>query len=351
MKILIINPFGIGDALFTVPVVRAIKEKYPDSFVGYWCNERVGELVESIPGINKIFPLSRGDVKRVYRGLKRGVALVCLISQIRKERFDVAFDFSLDSRYGLWSKLAGIKKRVGFDYKGRGRFLADKINLKGYFGKHVIEYNLDLLRLINIEPKDKSLKIAVSGEDKNKARSTLKEYGVAATDLLIGVAPGGGASWGKDAIYKQWPAEKFAEVVDRLIKDSNVKVVLLGSADEKPIADIVRKNNNRIIDLTGKLSLRELAAVISELKVLVCNDGGPLHMAVALGVKTVSLFGPVDEKVYGPYPPSAEHIVVKKDVSCRPCYKDFRFTGCSNDRRCLDDIDVDEVFEKVKNLS
>ena len=104
------------------------------------------------------------------------------------------------------------------------------------------------------------------------------------------------------------------------------------------------------LDLTGKLNLKELAAVINESKLLICNDGGPLHMAAALGVKTVSVFGPVDEAVYGPYPPDAKHVVVKKDLPCRPCYKDFRFTGCVNNRRCLEGITVDEVYGQIKGL-
>ena len=378
MKIIIINPFGIGDVLFTTPVIRAIKDRHPNSFIGYWCNERVGELLCGEPSIDKIFPLSRGDIKRIYREskginrvLKGFIALLSLIRKIRKEKFDIAFDFSLDSRYGLWSKLARIKKRIGLDYKGRGRFLTDKIALKAYAGKHVIEHDLDLLKFINIEPRCKSPDLVASEKDKAKARGILKEYGVATTDILIGVAPGGGASWGKDAIYKQWSAEKFAEVVSALGKN-NVTVVLLGSVEDKEIAEIVRgrgqtqsAHNRRvgsdpiplgsdpippIIDLTGKLNLKELAAIISELKLLICNDGGPLHMAVALGVKTVSIFGPVDEKVYGPYPSSAKHIIIKRDLSCRPCYKDFRFTGCSNNRKCLEDITVDEVFVQVKGL-
>ncbi|MDO8488776.1 MAG: glycosyltransferase family 9 protein [Candidatus Omnitrophota bacterium] len=363
-----------------MPVVKALKDRYPDCFIGYWCNERVGELLAGNPGINKAFPLSRGDIKRVYKGLKGGAALISLIGQIRRERFDIAFDFSLDSRYGLWSKLAGIKKRVGFDYKGRGRFLTDKVRLAGYSGRHVVEYNLDLLRIIDIDTSSPGLdkadnsrtgrgcapySLEVSEENHIKARNILKEYGAAATDLLIGVAPGGGASWGKDAVYKQWPAEKFAEVANKVAKKLNAKVVLLGSAEEKPLAEIVEKMGQTqsahdrrdgsdpifpIIDLTGKLSLKELAAVISELKILICNDGGPLHMAAALGVKTVSMFGPVDEKVYGPYPPDAKHIVVKKDLPCRPCYKDFKFTSCLNNRKCLEEITVDEVFEKAKQL-
>jgi len=294
-------------------------------------------------------------------------------SRIRRERFDVAFDFSLDSRYGLWSKLAGIKKRIGLDYKGRGRFLTDKAGLEEYSGKHAVEYYLDLLNFIDLNCSahlNVRYSLEVSEEDHIKAKKILAENGIVSSDLIIGIAPGGGASWGKDAIYKQWPAEKFAEVASRLVKELNAKVVLLGSMDESPLTDIVsgkmgqsQSTRNRqdgtvpifhgsdpFLDLTGKLNLKELAAIISELKLLICNDGGPMHMAVALGVKTVSIFGPVDEVVYGPYPSDAKHVVVKKNLPCRPCYKDFRFAGCSNNRKCIEDITVDEVFEEAKSL-
>ena len=403
-KFLIINPFGIGDALFTTPVIKTLKDKHPDCFIGYWCNERVGDLLKNNTKIDKVFALSRGDIKRIYRSpLSRITVLFKLIREIRRERFDIAFDFSLDSRYGLWSKFAGIKKRIGLDYKNRGRFLTDKVKLAGYSGKHVVKYYLDLINFMDPHYRVSSsvpYSLEVSAEDRIKARGILKECGVTATDLLIGVIPGGGASWGRDAIYKQWSAEKFAELTDRLIKDLNVKVVLLGSIDEKSIADIVEKivlscprkrasidsrfrgndgrgipagvypresgggndneialaasrprnDDDRLINLTGKLNLKELAAAISELKLLICNDGGPLHMAVALGIKTVSIFGPVDEIVYGPYPSDAKHVVVKKNLPCRPCYKDFRFARCSNNRKCLEDITVGEVYEQVRGL-
>ena len=269
----------------------------------------MGELLVSNPKIDRVFTLSRGDIKRIYKNspLKRLTALFKLINEIRKERFDIAFDFSLDSRYGLWSKLAGIKKRIGLDYKGRGRFLTDKVKLAGYSGKHVVEYYLDLLSFIDpncrghfpafggtpFQQGNVPYSLEVSKESRIEVRSILKEYGVTATDLLIGVSPGGGASWGRDAIYKQWPAEKFAQLIDRLIKDLNAKVVLLGSAEEKPIAEIMGKRKRGqtqrkmgqiqltydrrdesdpffldpfFLDLMGKLNLKELAAAISELK-------------------------------------------------------------------------------------
>ncbi|MDP3791496.1 MAG: glycosyltransferase family 9 protein [Candidatus Omnitrophota bacterium] len=358
-KFLIINPFGIGDVLFTTPVIKAIKEKHPGSYIGYWCNERVGELLKGNPDISKVFPLSRGDIKRIYKGLKginkglKGLgALSGLIMGIRRERFDAAFDFSLDTRYGLWSKLAGIKKRIGFDYKARGRFLTDRIVLTGYSGKHVVEYYADLLKLIEVYPKDKSLYLNVSDENKANARRRLSQSGVDLSRPVIGIAMGGGASWGKDAFYKQWPAENFGQLAQKISREAGAHIVLLGSSDEKLLAGkiIDIAGNKNIADLTGKFDLEELAAAIKELSILVCNDGGPLHMAVALGVSTVSIFGPVDEKVYGPYPPGQKHAVIKKDVSCRPCYKDFRFNGCDNDRRCLEDVSVDEVFQKVKDM-
>ena len=229
-KFLIINPFGIGDVLFTTPVIRAIKEKYPDSFVGYWCNERVAPLLRNNPYIDKIFPVSRGDIKRVYKGLKKFVVLLNLIREIRRERFDAAFDFSLDSRYGLWSKLAGIKKRIGFDYKGRGRFLTAKIDLKGYSARHVVEYYSDLPKFINIESGNKTLELTVSKENEIKAKEILSRSGIKPASLVIGVAMGGGASWGRDAIYKQWPAEKFGQLAEKLMKDLKARVILLGSA-------------------------------------------------------------------------------------------------------------------------
>jgi len=355
-KFLIINPFGIGDVLFTIPVIRALKEKYPGSFIGYWCNERVGGLLKNDPDINKVFDLSRGDVKRLYKGLKRSAVLFGLVGRIRKERFNATFDFSLDSRYGLWSKLAGIRKRIGFNYKGRGRFLTDRINLAGYSDKHVVEYYCDLLKFTGIkdQPAEKGLSysLKVSEENAARARDILKECGITSYGSIVGIAMGGGASWGKDALYKQWPAEKFGELAEKLSAETKAPVLLFGSVSEKPLAKTLmgRAKNNNIIDMTGRLSLEEFAAMIRELKLLICNDGGPLHMAVALGANTVSVFGPVDEKIYGPYPPNKKHIVVKKDISCRPCYKNFRFNGCSNDRRCLEDITVDEVYEKVKEL-
>ncbi len=273
------------------------------------------------------------------------------MSAIKKEHYTVAFNFSLDHRYALIAKLLGIKKIIGYDYKGRGRFLTDKIGLDGYNSRHIIEYYLELLKFVSIIPDEKRLSLAVLDENKEKAKQILAKAGVQKTDMLVGIAPGGGASWGKDAYLKHWPAERFAHLADLIIDELKAKVIILGDEKEAPIAQIIRNSMRNIpIDLIGKTNLEEFVGIISNLKILVANDGGPLHTAVALGVKTVSIFGPVDDLVYGPYPKSESQIVIKQNLSCRPCYNNFRLKKCLNDLKCIQGITVSEVFSAVKKL-
>jgi ADP-heptose:LPS heptosyltransferase len=103
--------------------------------------------------------------------------------------------------------------------------------------------------------------------------------------------------------------------------------------------------------LVGRTSLEELSAVINNLHILIANDGGPLHIAAALGKKTVSFFGPVDPKVYGPYPPDEKrHIVLRRNLECSPCYVDFHLLSCKRNRECLETIDIDSALDAVAKL-
>lgn len=354
-KFLVINPFGIGDCLFTTPVIQAIKEDNPGSFIGYWCNLRVKELLEFNKKIDKIFALSRGDLKKIssrskLEGLRK---LRDLFFGLKREKFDIALDYSLDNRYGLVSKLAGIKRRIGFNYRGRGRFLSERLELCGYRDKHVVEYYLDLLGLLGIgRPAQPRLELDLCESDKIKAKNIFTKSGIKEGELLIAMAPGGGASWGKDAALKWWPAENFAQLGDRIIERLGAKVLLLGDASERAITQEVRaKMDKGVLDLTAKTTLAELTAIVGSLDLLIANDGGPLHIAVALEKKTVSFFGPVDPALYGPYPlGDSRHAVLKRSIECSPCYRDFRLKGCQRHKECLSGISVAEAYAAAAGL-
>lgn len=339
--------------MFTTPLISAIKAGLPDAEICYWCNKRVKEVFLNNPKVSKVFALSRGDLKRIYNespleGIRQ---FFSLLSQIRKEKFDTAFDFSLDHRYGIISWLLGIKKRIGFDYKKRGCFLTGKITINGYNDKHVAERYLELLRFLGNTPERQGhqLEIFSSGSDKIRARISLEQASISDKDLLVAIAPGAGASWGESASLKHWPAIKYARLADSIIDKFNVKILILGDISEKKIAEVVvAAMRNKAIDLSGKTTLGELIAVIGNAQLLITNDGGPLHIAAAQGIRTVSIFGPVDDFVYGPYPPSDRHIVVKHDLNCRPCYQNFKMDICNNNRECINSISVEEVFAAVE---
>jgi lipopolysaccharide heptosyltransferase II len=352
-KVLIINPFGIGDVLFTTPVINALNAAIPGVRIGYLCNSRTAEILRNDPFVDSIFIYDRDQFESVkkksfFAWLKKSNDF---IEEIRDKRFDAALDFSLNSQYGFFCWAAGIKKRVGFDYKGRGLFLTDKVKFTGYSDKHVVQYYADLLKLLGLVLKDNSLRLYIDPHDLSKVENLLVQQGIVGTDLLIGLIPGAGRSWGKDAYLKHWPANNFSLLADKLVENYKAKIIIIGDFKEVGITkEVISGMSHKAIDFSGETTIGELSALISKMKLVVANDGGPLHMAAALGLKTLSMFGPVDDKIYGPYPPEAKHIVIKNDISCRPCYKNFRYPVCNNNHKCLEDITVDQVYEGVKNL-
>ena len=353
--ILIINPFGIGDVLFTTPLVRAIKKSLPNSFIGYWCNLRTKDILKDNPRIDKIFALSRGDLKKIYRQsfIKGTNIFLSLLGQIKKESFDIALDFSLDHRYSLIAKLSGIKKRIGFNFKNRGRFLTERIDIESYKDKHVVEYYLDMLRFLDIGQQEKpETELFLSREDELFADGFLKAHDLTNDGILIGCAPAGGTSWGGNADYLRWPQQKFASLIDCLIKKHNVTILLFGAPEEADICNRIQSNvSGNVINTAGKITLGEFAALFKRCKIAVCNDAGPLHIAVALGVKTVSICGPVDPRVYGPYPQDQKkHIILKKDLTCSPCYRNFHFNACEKNKECLQSIGIEQAQEAVSRL-
>ncbi len=351
-RILIVNIFGIGDVLFTTPLISNIKKDIPDAFIGYVCNKRTAPLLENNPQVNKIFLYEKDDFVEVSRRSKIELMkkIFSLFREIKKEKFDLVIDLSLFKYASFFLMLAGIKVRIGFNYKNRSPFLTKEIKLMGYENRHVVEYYLDLLKEIGFLTDHKTLQVFVKDKDLVWAQDFLSRNGISPKERLFGIFPGGGASWGKDAGLKRWPAERFSQLADKIIEKFSVKVILLGNQAEQDICrQVANGMKQKGILACGEYSLGQSLALLKQCSWVVTNDGGPLHMAVGLGVKTVSIFGPVDENVYGPYP-KANHVVASKRIACRPCYRRFKLSDCQH-HGCLRDLQVEEVFKVVTELA
>ena len=351
-KILIINQFGIGDVLFTMPVVNNLKKEYPSAEIFYLCNNRVVGLLNSEKNIDKTFVYDRDEYNAIYKKSKFQFfkKVVRFISDIRREEFDIVFDFSLNSMFGLFTFFAGIKERIGFNYKKRSPFLTKKFTLEGFSGQHVVEFYLDLIRASGIDAKTRELSIQLNSKDIEWAKCFLSENNISKGSPIIGVLPGAGASWGADAKYRRWPRQRFVKLVDKMIENLSAQIILMGDVNEAELcSEIVNKWGSRVLPACGKTTIAQLGALLSLCDLAVLNDGGPLHLSVAVGIKTVSIFGPVDERVYGPFGNSEDHCVINSGILCRPCYRNFRMVACQHSR-CLQDISVDDVFDGVKKI-
>jgi lipopolysaccharide heptosyltransferase II len=350
-RILVINPHGIGDVLFTTPLLANLRRAYPNAHIAYIGNRRTVDFLKDNPTINQVFCYERDEFyavfkKNVFGFMKKWFDFA---SQIKQQRFDIVFDFSLNSAFGFLCFWAVIPERYGFDYKGRGRFLTRKFALRGFEGRHVVEHYLDLLNAINVPVIDRDMEFTINPKDQQWADEWLKEQGLSNNSILVGIVPGGGASWGTSASKKRWPAEKYAGLVDKIIAEKSAAVILMGDVKEQDLCtEITRLSNHQVYSAAGNTTLGQMAALFKKCRLVIVNDGGPLHVAVATKTSSVSIFGPVDPNVYGPFPLS-HHLVIQKGLACQPCYRRFRMAPCSH-LSCLQDLSVEDVFRKVEQV-
>ena len=360
-NILIINPFGIGDVLFSTPLVSAIRKACSESYIAYICNLKVKDILTTNPDINEVFVFERDEYRNLWKESKiRAIKKFFRFwGEIKKKKFDIVFDLSLGKEYAFLCWWVGIKERKGFNYKKRGRFLTHKIEFDGFNDKPVAEYYLGLFKEgpINNRPLQINVGAAyyaaqntiliTTEQDKTYIDNFLTQSGVKNSDILIGIAPGGGMSFGqKNQDRRRWPPKKFAELADKIIEKFNAKIVLIwGPGEEKLVQEIASLMKQKPL-IAPATKIREMAELCKRCKLVICSEGGPLHIANSQGVKTVSIFGPADEKVYGPYPLGENNIVVTSGADCRPCYKKFKLPDCEH-KKCLEDISVDEVFKTI----
>ncbi len=349
-KVLFVNPFGLGDTIFTFYSVAHFKKAHPGAKVDFLCNERTIDLVRMNPDISHAYEFNRDYLRSVRTRNLRDFfnEYRSLVMGWKKESYEAMFDLSLGREFGFLGLLAGISRRYGLNHRGRGLFLTHKLPFSGYEGRPVTETQLDLLRQAGVAVSGGvSLRWNIPTEAEKTAEALLRG---GRAQSWMSLAPGGGHSWGSNAIFKQWEPERFVLAANHWAR-SGGGILLVGGASEKALLERVQGALRVPCVISCGESLGVVGALLRRTSLFLGNDGGLLHFAHSLGVKSVSIYGPVDETAYGPYGTDVSFEVVSAPVSCRPCYKNFIFPPCPYDRRCLTEISVQKTLESIDRIA
>lgn len=208
---------------------------------------------------------------------------------------------------------------------------------------HLIYRNYALVKKAGVkQPLTESPRFFLDSEERIFAQKYMEHHHIIPSDLIIGIHPGGGL-WRK---ARRWPKENFIELINRLIRELGLKILVFGGPDEQSLLDEIRETQPGVVVSNGPLTLGEFGALIEQCHLFLCNDGGPLNLAAAMGTPTIALFGPTDYRVAAPI--GKQHLVIRKNLPCSPCIDLYNpHSDACQGLTCLKSIDASEVFNII----
>jgi heptosyltransferase-2 len=336
-RILIVRTDRIGDVVLSTPVIKILRDNFPSSYIAMMVNPVTQELVRGNPYLDEVIVYDkRGRHKSILQSIK-------FAFDLRKKKFDLAIILHSTNRVNIITFLAGIKHRIG--YARRMKFLLTQyIPYNKYKGeKHEVEYNLDLLRMLGIKIEEPSLYLPKDSQAEEWAEKIFKFYNITSEDRVIILHPSAGCP------SRMWPIERFAKVCRALIKKYNARIIIISGKDNTGLVErLLGLIKQPVIDLSGKTNLMQLASILRRATLMISNDSGPVHIAVACNLPVIVLFGRNQPGV-GPLrwgPRGAKDIVLHKKIGCFTCLAH----ECKKDFICLKSIEVGEVLDAVDRI-
>lgn len=336
-KILIRGTNWIGDVVMTLPAVAAIKKTWPQARIAVLAKPWVAEVYRLSPDVDEIVPFTQPGNHSGVMGKWR------LTRELRRYRFDGAILLQNAIEAAILALLAGIPIRAGYNSDVRGPLLTHSVRRTREIRRgHQIDYYLEMVRALGCAPAGRNVRLRPGKDYTETAARLLGTFGIteAAGRPLIGIAPG--AAYGP---AKKWFPERFAAVADRLIDDTGAQGLLFGSGGDRTSTDAVAKNaRHPLIDIAGKTDLKEAIALMARCDLFISNDSGLMHVAGALGIPTLAIFGSTNPAATSPV--GDRSVVIHHPVACGPCLKPV----CPTDFRCMERIGVDEVYAAARKL-
>lgn len=335
-KILIIKLWAIGDSLLTLPMLKALKTKYPNCQIDVLCHTRNKDVYTGQPFIDEIHLFSPKHVWHLWK------------------KYDIAIDtepyLNVSALIAWWTSFFSIgfaKQWRSFTYNSKTPFRKDQ---------HMVANYMDMLKVFGFAVQVKKLvKVPVPDEAKQRIKEIVIEHKIKKRNILVGISPGVAES----VKSRMWPLDKMAALADRLLDELHVKIVFLeGPSNKETVDEIIAKmaslkKDSHIINLAGQTSLKETFFLMTGLPIYLSNDTGPMHMAAAQGCKTIGLFGPNIPELWAPYGPG--NTAIYNPVHCSPCIvndkgvmPECKYKGTDQYQICMRRITINEVFDAVK---
>ncbi len=312
----------------STPVLGRLRKAWPQAKLTMLVNRGTEGVIQGNPDVDEVLVLDRGLLSSLR-----------LVGALRNRHFDLVIDLTDGDRSAILARSSGAQIRVGYNSEARWRgTLYTAVVEADRFKMHTVLYHLAATEALGLAGPPLAPTLTVSPSAEKRAEDLIRGNGIDPARPIICVHPG--ARWW----FKSWPPERFAALADRIQQATSAPVLILGGdQDRQVVSQIQTGMRAHARNLVGSTDLPVLAGVLKRASLMVSNDNGPMHMAAALGVPVVGLFGPSDPAVWGPW--GEGHRVFYKNLDCRACFHPDCFRGEEN---CMMQISLEEVWEAVR---
>jgi heptosyltransferase II len=336
VKLLIRATNWVGDAIMALPALRAVRARFPEAEVTILALPYVADLYRRQGVADELIGYDRKGEHAGFRGREK------LAAALRAKKFSTALLLpnAFDAAWLAWR--ARIPERIGYNRDGRGMLLTKAIRAPraGEIPTHEKFYYLELLKRagwIHAIPDVAEISLLLTEEQTHRAEEKLRGFGAQRGGIRIAV--GAGAAYGS---AKCWPPERFAQAIKQLLKARPAEIILFGTPGEVAVSSAIQAGlEQEVLDLTGKTEIAELPALLSRCSAFLGNDSGAMHVAAAVGLPVVGVFGPTDP--HGTAPVTPRCMIVQEKPYCSPCF----LRRCPTDHRCMTAVAPERVSAGV----
>jgi lipopolysaccharide heptosyltransferase II len=328
-RLLVLRMSGVGDVLWTTPLLKALRRGFPQARIHYVVRESCAPVLENNPDVDELLVLPKGGL----------ISQLAFLSRIRNKRCNLCLDLVGTPRTAIQSLASGAGMRIGFDFGYRKFFYNRVLSAREANYGHEVEFNLYALKTLGLMEAGRELVYNLTREEREYRSRAWQELGYNQRDTVVGLLPTGG--WA----CKRWPVDNFSELGRLERRHSRRKfLVFWGSRSEQEDADRIARGIGPHAALAPQTTLRQMAALLSGCAAVVGNDTGPLHIATALDVPVVSFYGPTSPRSQGPW--GKGHRVLRDDsLSCLECNR----TDCRQPK-CMTGIKVSSAAQALEEV-